>query len=95
MLMTGEFAPSAPMKVYAHQGTQGRKLLINFDELVKATSELDKCKDVISGKRKYSHSRNGESADVHSSKAPRPLRIYPQWRSRPEQSQDKGSDDEE
>jgi hypothetical protein len=81
------------MKVYAHQATQGRKLLTDFDQLVQATSEMEKG---INGKRK-TRDPSAEGLDRDDAKFVRtvPLRVYGHGKSQPHKAEAKGADDKD
>jgi hypothetical protein len=83
--------------VYAHQATQGRKLLTDFDQLVQATSEMEKGKDMsITGKRK-TRDPSAESPDRDDAKVVRtvPLRVYGYGKSQPPKTEVEEADDED
>ena len=72
LLVTGFKTPACPMKVYDHQAAPGRMMLTNFDDLRRATNQLDKGSKSMRAKRKFT-----EDAILNSSrKSRKPLRSY-------------------
>ena len=61
------------MKVYDHQKTPGKKLLPDFDDILRATIELDKKGKRVGGKRQHDE-QSIEHAANHKQR--KPFRTY-------------------
>jgi len=66
------------MKVYGHQKTPGQQLLTNFDDIVRATTELEKEGQSMRAiaKRKHDDDVSPDVAARATYKARRPFRKY-------------------
>jgi len=67
------------MKVYDHQKTSGKKLLTNFDDVVRATADREKKGRWTGGSGKRKHDEQSiqlAAASGYNDKARKPFRTY-------------------